>query len=436
MELIKIDEVTWLSSGSDHVAGASVEVPVPGSAREEWWVAISGWVVGRSEPVTTIDVVQQDVRVASAPVEIVREDVADAHTGLPGAERAGFNMRIGGAWLPENFTLRLEAGFANGHRVPLALIAGRRAPLQAAPAEGALAPISVTALPRSGATLVMQMLAAHPEVVVAGAYPYSARPASYWMQLLRVLSAPADLRHSAHPDTFDRDLNWVGSHPFNGPPLTDAPDVGGWFGREYVSRLTEFATGSANELYACIAASRGMSGPRFYAEKQDPGAIARLTAAVHPCGREILVVRDFRDMACSMLAFAETAPRPGSPGGEELIPSLVSALARLVAYAQERGTATLVVRYEDLIERPADTLEQILAHAELRRDRRLLRTIVGQSTADTPQLAAHRTSPTAAASVGRYIQDMDGELLALAEESFGPALVAFGYTSAPSLAMA
>jgi hypothetical protein len=433
MELIAIDEVRTLADIPDHLAGVSIEIPDAGTRRDDWSIQISGWVVGRHEPVTSIDIVQQDVRVASAPVMIARDDVAAAHPGLPGSERAGFSGRIGGVWLPETFTLRLEAGFANGHRVPFALIRGHRAPLPADADGSAVQPISVTGLPRSGATLVMQMLAAHPDVVVAGAHPYSARPAAYWEHMLRILSAPADPLHSAHPDTFDANLHWVGSHPLNGSPLTDTATVGEWFGREYVEELAAFAKRSASELYTRIASSMGIGSPRFYVEKREPDAIARLTAALHPSGSEIIVVRDFRDMACSMLAFAQKIGAEHSRTDEQFVLSLVPSLARLMAYARERGDAALTVRYEDLIANGEETLARILDHVGLSSGQRQLRAIVAETAVETPGLLAHRTSPDTEASVGRYMTDASAELIEAADEAFGPALDAFGYARSRSV---
>lgn len=434
MNPIEIDDVNVLDGAFDHLAGASVEVPAVGASCAEWWLPLSGWVVGRHEPVSAVEVVQQDVRVASAAVEIARDDVADAHPAAPGAQRAGFSLRMGGVWLPQTFSLRLEAAFENGHRVPFALVRGRRAAFPTPPAEDGIAPIAVTALPRSGATLVMALLAAHPEVVVAGAHPHSARPAAYWEHLLRVLSAPADPRGSSHPDTFDAELHRIGSHPLNGPPLTDAPEVRTWLGREYVEDLAAFARRSAGQLYARVAAAQGKRAPHFYAEKREPGPTARLTACLHPAAREILVVRDFRDMACSMLAFEHGRGDGAEPrSDEDFLLSLVPALARLVAYARERDQSALLVRYEDLVHNPAETLAQMLGHLGLGRERRRLRALLAAAGTETTELLAHRTSTDTAASVGRHASDLDADALAVAEEAFAPALAAFGYERAETL---
>ena len=276
----------------------------------------------------------------------------------------------------------------------------------------------------------MQMLAAHPEVIVADAHPYSARPAAYWTHMVRVLSAPADVRHSTHPDTFDANPSWVGSHPLNGPPLTDAPGIAAWFGRDYVAELAAFATRSASELYARVASNQGIRAPRFYAEKREPGPTARLGNALSPDGREILVVRDFRDMACSIVAFAQKTGTSDARDDEELILSLVPSLTRLVAYAHERGEAALTVRYEDLVAAPARTFEQILDHLGLKCPPSRRRAIVAEATAQSSPVMVHRTSADLGSSAGRYTRDMEPGVAAAAEEAFGPALDAFGYPRA------
>ena len=59
----------------------------------------------------------------------------------------------------------------------------------------------------------MKLLAAHPQVVVFRRFPYESAPAKYWLHILRVLSEPANMAESAHPDDFHNDLWWVGAQP-------------------------------------------------------------------------------------------------------------------------------------------------------------------------------------------------------------------------------
>jgi len=433
MALIQIDDVVPLADGSDHIAGASVEVPTEQTATDLWWLQISGWVVGHEAPVSSVEVVHQHAAVRSVPVDIERLDVAWAHPDLPGAERSGFRVRVGGAWLPDSFVLRLEAGFENGHRVPFALIRGHRSRLALALAQaGVIQPISVTGLGRSGSTLVMGMLRRHPEVIVHGGHPFATRPAAYWTHMFRVLAEPADSIASASAESFDSRLGWVGAHPMNDAPATDSPELATWLGTDYVQGLADFCRRSTSGFYSSAAAAAGITEPRFFAEKLEPGDMARTHASLYPAGREILLVRDFRDMACSMLAFHDKSGRISYgrdlvSTDEDFVVALAPSVARLASYVRERETAGLVVRYEDLVTRPGETLAGILTHAGLSSDAALRREMVSSATDDTAELAAHRTTSTGEESVGRFRNDMSDELLEAAEDAFGPALAMFDY---------
>jgi hypothetical protein len=212
------------------------------------------------------------------------------------------------------------------------------------------------------------------------------------------------------------------------------PEVEAWFGREYVEQLAAFGQASAEQLYGRIATAQGAEHVRFYSEKHEPGPIARLLAEVDGGSRELLVVRDLRDMACSMLAFGRKRvglPEHDGDGDEDatadFIVSLAPAVARLVAYVRERGEAAHVVRYEDLVTAPADTLAWMLSHIGVSAEAEVVEAAVDAATASTPELSAHRTSPDSAASIGRHADELSPALLQAADEAFGPALDLFGY---------
>lgn len=429
MALIEIDEVVQVPAATEHLAGFSVELPQPESVEGAWWIPISGWVLGRHARVVAVAAVHQQISVRSAPVSLAREDVAAAFPDVPGRDLTGFRMRAGATSLPESFVLRLEAEFENGHRVPFALIRGRRAPLPAAATE--LSPVVVTALGRSGATPVMALLAEHPQVIVYGGHPFASRPAAYWSHLMRALAEPADLVNSVHPDNFHRNGAWVGAHPFNDSPTTETGEVGEWFGSEYPRSLAEFARSSSQELYQRLARSQGMTGPRFFAEKHEPDALARLTSELYEGAREILVVRDFRDMACSMLACYRSGRvafgRDQVASDADFMVLLAPAVARLVAYVQERRERMLLVRYEDLIQAPESELQRILDHLALPAGRRDLARMARAAMNETSQVLAHRTAASFSSSIGRFQTDMNDELLQIAEDCFAPGLELFGY---------
>src|SRR4029077_12418921 len=107
--------------------------------------------------------------------------------------------------------------------------------------------------------------------------------------------------------------------------------------------------------------------PLFFAEKGLPDHVPDVLADVYPDAREVILVRDIRDVICSAVAFDAKRGRR-SFGRESLdddlgfVSQLHMDLGRLVRSWQRRQSTALLVRYETLIRAPEPTLYQILSH--------------------------------------------------------------------------
>jgi hypothetical protein len=104
-----------------------------------------------------------------------------------------------------------------------------------------------------------------------------------------------------------------------------------------------------------------------------------------------------------------------------------TALAR--AWESRSGRAHLV-RYEDLIQRPAETVESLLGYLGLEASPAAVEAMLQTLTDRAPQSEGHRTVADPAASIGRWRTDLNPELQQVCEQTFGPALRAFGYEPA------
>ena len=161
----------------------------------------------------------------------------------------------------------------------------------------------LSSLGRSGSTWLMKMFAAHPEIVTMRRFPYESSAGKYWMHAMKVLSDPANLELSAHLDTFHSDRWWAGSNPYFDAPAIDDPERGAWLGREHVERLARFFQETVEQWYLTVARSQGQEAPRYFAEKHLwPNFLPMLIRELYPGAREVFLVRDFRDVACSALA--------------------------------------------------------------------------------------------------------------------------------------
>ena len=252
----------------------------------------------------------------------------------------------------------------------------RREPLRSG-FEPQVQPLVLSSLGRSGSTWLMKMFAAHPEIVMMRRFPYESSAGE-------VLDArdegavrprqPGAVRASGHLPF--RPL--VGGQQ---PLLRRAGDrrsragARGW-AREHVERLARFFQETVEQWYLTVARSQGQEAPRYFAEKHLwPNFLPMLIRELYPGAREVFLVRDFRDVACSALAadarrgYAGFGREPDM-SEEQYVRDVVRRMATDLHRSWEaRGAGAHLVRYEDMARRPQETLA-VAAHLPGRGRRR------------------------------------------------------------------
>jgi hypothetical protein len=289
-----------------------------------------------------------------------------------------------------------------------------------------------------GTTWLMRLLAHHPEIVVQPQYPYELGMAKYWAHLLRVAAGPADHIGSSHPETFTADTGHVGHNPYFGDFLAGSPALNHWLGVRNPAVLGAAAQQAVDEFYGEVAEAAAITSARFFAEKSLPDHVPDVLRDLYPAGRELILVRDIRDVICSAVAF--DAKRGWRSFGREsldddlgFVSQLHMDLGRLVRSWQRRQSSALLVRYETLITEPARTLGEILGHLGLTRTPDAVAAVLDAAGATTPELDAHRTSADPAASIGRWRSDLakvHPDLPERCAELFSPLLAELGYSTA------
>jgi hypothetical protein len=304
-------------------------------------------------------------------------------------------------------------------------------------------PLIVTSLGRSGSTWLMKMLSRHPEVVAHEVFPYEHAPARYWIHMLMVLSDPSNQDQSATPTDYPDNRWWVGNNPFYDDSIFRRPPLANWFGRTFPEQLGAFCQQSAESWYSTLAQYQEKDSPVYFAEKQNPGLHPVLTREIYPDAKEIFLVRDFRDMACSIFAFNEKRGFSGfghdeGRSSEDYIRSdLRWAASQMRRDWRARGERSHLLRYEDLAQWPEEMLTGLLEYLEIDASKGVVRTLL-ESAEDTPHatvdktpgaeaVEVHRTSTDLMSSVGRWKRGTDDSMTGLWEEAFGEALMEFGY---------
>jgi len=426
--LVEITAVLPSRAPSDAVLACNVERPTPGDALDRTTIEISGWVVGRSCQARAVEVISGRHLLRTIPLTVPRPDVTRLHPDAP--DKSGFWALTGTIGLERTFCIDLRAVFEDGSGAPLAAILGRRRALETS-LEPRLRPLLLTSLGRTGTTLAISLLSAHPQVVAYRAYPYEIFPAKYWLHMLRILAEPANHTQSMHPETLADDPWRVGHNPFHTAPMTSDPAILEFFGKTYVERVAQLCQTSIDDFYGRVAASQGQPAPKFFVEKFQPGQLAREARTLYPGSKEIFLVRDFRDVVCSVLAFNEKRDDVGfgrdrCSTDEEYVAHLAHGAERLLADWKERSGDSLLVRYEELATRPAETAARILEYLELPRDPEIVEGMV-RAALGGAALEGHRTSRSIEDSIGRWRRELSPELRAASRHSLDPVLREFGY---------
>jgi hypothetical protein len=393
---------------------------------------IKGWVIGKQCRATHVDVIHEGASLLSIPVTQRRPDVLRQYPQTAAAERCGFSSMLSVLGLPLEFDLRIEAVLEDGERLELAVVRVRRAPL-AVPQSAVIEPLLITTLGRTGSTWLLHVLGQHPAIIAYGTFRYEPRVAGCWASIFRRLAAPQSYRFQLRPDLEDR-FWWLGdSNVSAGPPIAE-PAVEEWLGRDHVEDLAAFCRGRVEALYSQVKKDRGCEAARYFSEKSWPDAA--LVPAIYelfPRTKELLLVRDFRDMVCSIAAFnakrgAVSFGRQSAASDEDHVRGLrVGAMRMLEAWHARRDRAHLV-RYEDLIESPHSTLKQILAYLDLDAHDELIRRMLQAASQQAADVQTwHQTAADVGSSIGRWREDLTPQLSAVCRETFADVLDRFGY---------
>jgi Sulfotransferase family len=430
MKVVEILEVRTLSQDSELLRGFALNSPETNSGNETYNIKIAGWVVGSKSKVNFIEIISDGQVLRTIPVKIWHADVAERFAASPGSGQCGFWALVGVLGQPSNFTISLQAVFSDEARLPLAEIQCRWN--FAHSFEPNIRPLLVTSLGRTGTTWLMRLLSEHSRIVTYPRHPYEFRFARYWMHVLKVLSEPADHQKSSHPDSFQSDYFFVGHNPFFTGRVADASPLGQWFGRSYVDGLAVFAQGTIEDCYKQIGEEQGRPDPIYFAEKHLPDHLPLMMRQIYSETREIILVRDFRDMVCSLLAFNlkrgyHAFGRQQRETDSDFIRQLSSGVSKLRTAWEQRSTSAHLVRYEDLVLKPIQTLLGIFQYLDLERTPSLLKGILNVASQESSESMEHKTSPSPSASISRWKSDLNPELSKLCEELFQDSLKTFGY---------
>ena len=289
-----------------------------------------------------------------------------------------------------------------------------------------MTPVLLTSTGRTGTTLLMSEFACHPDLVVGDQFPYEIKQIAYHAAAFRALVADADWERSTRPETMlaNEMRSIIGSNPYNKSGLFGLGGVRNALRGFYHSEVpTGYATLFRQfivDFYTTLANAQGKLSAPYFCEKGDLDEAAVLGARLFfDRVKDIVIVRDPRDLLCSAIAFWKLRP-------ETALTMLASTVSRLARIARHAGPDTIVIRYEDLVREPVPTRQALSRFLDL--------DLLSQPEAEAEPIPdSHRTSRDPAASIGRWRNDLTPHQVEACEVAFGGVLRDFDYEpSAPT----
>jgi hypothetical protein len=443
MALVEISDVVRTPMNPTQFWGCHLDHPKAGSQNDVYHLDIIGWALGKESPVTAVRILHQDTIIRHANLGERRADVRNSFPDAQHNGPCGFRTAVSTLGLAPQFELKLQLVLANGAILPWAVIRGRQQSLRSN-FEPRIQPLLLTTLGRTGSTWLTRLLGQHPRIVTYRPFQCEPRVASYWMDILKDLSEPSSYRLSVTPSDISTRYWWCGDRS-NGssPPIVNInmdAEMSQWLGSESIESLAAFCQGRIEAFYLKAAQIQNQAQPAYFAEKFLPNLATERIWQLYPKAREIILVRDFRDMVCSIFSFSAKLGfaafgRHRAKSDEEYIHQLRDSASALLQAWLRRSDEAYLLRYEDLIRQPQETLHLVLNYLGIESDEATIQGMLDQALALTPDLQeGHKTSGGSEESIGRWRRDLHPDLRVACEEAFGDALAQFGYScDAPHL---
>lgn len=433
MAIVKIKHVEQQPL-HEQLLGASIDAPIPSDASSTYSFNVKGWALGRDANVESFQVIDGDRVAAEVPPNQTRSDVRETFPAVAAAENSGFQTLVRAIELPRRFCIEIIATLKDGTRCHLATVEGEREPL-AVDRTPALQPLMLTTIGRSGSKWLAWLVSCHPSIVAFQPLVFEPRVTTYWATVFRALTAPRSYLRQIHTERWDEPRWWLGDG--SGPlPAPVELGIADWLGTDAVRQIGAACQERVEAFYLEVTEKSGKADVRYFAEKclLDP-VLLDLTSEIFPEAREVILVRDFRDRLSSVFAWNEKRDDHGFGHDAEM--SKAEYLAERVRADAEgllrrwrrQGDAAHLVRYEDLILQPAETLTGLLEFLELDAGASLVETMLDDATRPGELLDAHRTVSDPAQTIGRWRRDLPPTLAKECNEVLASVLAEFGYST-------
>jgi hypothetical protein len=387
----------------------------------------SGWAADPSDPDKEVQVaaLMSGKEIARVVANRPRPDLQK--TGRFGRGQHGFSLTFPLQPIIEGGSLTIcpvgsELALANGTREFEPIDSGALALSLSNTADHYLKPLILTHIPRSGSTLLMDILSGHDGIIVARHYPYEVKVALYYAMAAQIMTNRGDHEKSGSPTEFMRQHFSLPFNPYNHAQFNDVFNdefTARWlFDIHLTKRTNDFCRSVAMDYYNMLSTTQNKTNALYFAEKSELNdAFRARLRAIFPELKEIVLVRDFRDTYCSYKTYFSKSGFTRAAAMQYFHNSV----RNLLTIREQGDSTTLFIRYEDCLTNPDLTLRSVYEFLDLS---------MGPISVEDDKMklfAVHATSESPIASIGRWKHELVGEERGALDREIGPFLQAFGY---------
>jgi hypothetical protein len=433
MPIIEIQGVDDILTESEQVWGCAIDFPTAASQLDVYSLQIKGWILGRTSPVSKVQVLEDDNVLYSVSTTWPRRDIYHAFREVPNALSSGFRIVVNTLKIKQKFQLTVRAMLEDGSYVPIGLIRGQRH-LSSSDTGSAFNPLLITTIGRSGSTWLCWLLAQHPQIISYKPFENEPRVISYWVQVLKSLSDPMSYLQVFGADMSDEEW-WIGRTS----PLVSIheieQDLLHWLSGPNVAALIEVAQARIQGFYKEVSRLQGRDNVQYFVEKfTSDYSNQSIIKGIYPQAREVVLIRDPRDIFCSINAYNQKLNRSDFgrgriPDDEKYLHFLRDEAGNLLNIYRGQSNIHLL-RYEDLILQPTETISSLLSYLQLDGSVEVSKMILEKALSNNSLQEFqqfHRTTQNESASIGRWRTDLDEQLQSKSQEIFKDILEGFGY---------
>jgi hypothetical protein len=352
---------------------------------------VTGWAADTAKPTSNVEVVvsSNGVPIARGVARLERPDLRKVFEGSSGCY--GFEFAFDpplSAWRSHSLSVTAAGIPLPKGSALLEAVSNRQDGVQ---------PIIVTTTGRSGSSLLMSCLSRHRNIVVGGPHPFEVKLLIYYSLALILHISDADRARSLDPNTMGISLNRysIGRNPFNHPTMIPHHALEVYWKRRLPAILRGAFAEAILEYYEAQRVHLGRVNHRYFAEKMHPNPELRgATRYLFPETREILLVRDPRDMLCSYHRFwGASLP--------DAIRNISDQLRHMLQIKSEQTAH--IVRYEDLVLNEEAAVGAVCTFLQLPN------VLLPREEGADSVFRSHATSESAASSIGRWKTELDAQ---------------------------